>query len=316
MKQSLLLSLFLMLYLGLQGQNFSPVGAEWTLGFKTFGLYFDLETDIRSIHVPEEQMKAGKLCRVMVGNVWPTSPSQSDSNFVYNDSGAVYAWYKGVGMFQKVYDFNATVGDSWNIYVDQIPWAADTMLIDTMSITVDSVFNEVIDGVTSQSYLYSVVHHMNANTDQGCIDMGLEYFASGEKANSILGSGFFMFPVPTALCLTDIYGLPFLGRAQTCYTDDDITYTDLNGEPFCDYQNVGLSDVVNSVVQTRVNYTSLQIELMNSNKPTDISIYDISGKLLRHKKNSMYIDIAGLNSGIYILKMVGEKGIETQKIKL
>lgn len=157
---------------------------------------------------------------------------------------------------------------------------------------------------------------MNVNTDQGCVDMGLEYFASGEKANNKLGSGFFMFPVPTALCLTDIYGLPFLGRAQTCYTDDDITYTDLNGEPFCDYQNVGLPNTENSVVQTRVNYTSQQIELLSLNESVDLELYDISGKLIKQKKKSTWIDIAGLTPGIYVLKITGKHSQEAQKNKL
>lgn len=316
MKQPLLLSLFLMLCLGLQGQDFAPVNAEWTLGYKTWGLNFDLETAIRSIEVPNEQMKSGKLCRVMIGDVSPNSPTHGSTNYVYNENGAVYAWYESEGMFQKVFDFDASVGESWDIYVDQLAWDIDSTMLDTMTITIDSVFNEIIDGVTTQSYMYSVAHKMNENTSLWCQDMQLEYNEIGLKANSKLGSGFFIFPVPTELCVTDIYGPPFMGRAQTCYTDDELTYSDLNGEPHCDYQNVGLSEITHLEHNTRVDYNTLQIEVLNVEYPVDMMLYDISGKLVRQRKQSKQMDISGLTSGIYILKMDGDESSIAQKIKL
>ncbi|MFH2143002.1 MAG: T9SS type A sorting domain-containing protein, partial [Bacteroidota bacterium] len=87
-----------------------------------------------------------------------------------------------------------------------------------------------------------------------------------------------------------------------------------------------LSDIlyVNSVDnQVRIRVypnpadTQLKIALKNNNLPADVSLYDIHGNLILSEKlieNERHIDVSDIAPGVYLLKVVGEKEVYTNKV--
>lgn len=298
----------------LMAQNFAPVGAEWTMGYKEYNIFTEtIESKFRTVKVVGEQMKNGKNCRVISGNVSPHNPANSPSNYVYNENNAVYAYFEDEDMFQKIFDFGAAVGDSWEILIES--GYEPNNLMDTVKITVDSIFVEVLDGVSTNSYMSTVLYTRHDSSEcsyVGDMGPGMPY-----KVNSKLGIGFYLFPVLMELCVFDPYLQSILEPKVRCYTDDEITYSDLGPLPSCDYQNVGLIDFNEQELDIFVNQQSRQIEIKHlEDENMSLTLYDMSGKLLLQTQNTNQLDISNIQSGMYIIHVTQGKEHYKQSLKL
>ncbi|WP_298545589.1 endo-1,4-beta-xylanase [uncultured Aquimarina sp.] len=67
-----------------------------------------------------------------------------------------------------------------------------------------------------------------------------------------------------------------------------------------------------------VTGNSIQIEFLDSNIPHRVSLYDVQGKMIQNmnpkNNNSIVIDASKLATGMYILKIIGNKEIYTEQI--
>lgn len=304
--------LFFSVCLSLNAQNFAPVGAEWTMGFVTPVIqnnsisYYD---SYKVIHVADEVMKEGKLCRVLVGETQPHSPNRIDTNYIYNENNAVYAWYETENRFQKIYDFGASVGDSWDILINEnmdiIP------VIDTFRVSIDSVFEETIDGVLTNSYLFSTSFIYFDSSS--CLY--INYDLDQSKTNSKLGYPYYIFPFLNELCATDVYPMDEVNPKLRCYTDFEIDYHDLGNLSSCDYQNFGLEDYVIDGIEIKMN--TRQIDIISENESLyDLSIYTVNGQKLRSSKHAKSIDVSGIHKGVYILFIQNGNAKFSRKIKI
>ena len=304
--------ILLFTYFPIHAQDFAPVGAEWTLGFEAPGPTQWVHA-YKTVNVVDEQMKEGKLCRVLVGQTQPHSPNFIDSNFVYNDSTAVYAWFRKESMFQKVFDFSAQVNDTWDILIDEgfnaIP------VIDTFRIHVDSVYTEQIGGVSTNSYTFSIEYLSHDST----LCPQYNYSLSGVRANSKLGYGYYVFPVMNNLCVTDPYTMSELHPHLRCYTDFETNYTDLNtmlgNFPSCDYSTVGVDEIDVSTLNIRVDENTILVDQDHQDLYT-MTLYNIHGQQVCMSTNTQSLDVSGIQQGLYIVHLKNKGTNVSKKIKL
>lgn len=292
-------------------QDFAPVGAEWTLGFKTYGLTPspDLFDAYKTVKITHEEMKEGKLCRVIEGDIQPHGPNGGIVNYVYNENNAVYAWFEQEQHFQEVFDFSAEVGDSWDILVSE-DLSAD-LIIDTFRVHVDSVYIELLDGESTNSYRYSLEYLAHDST----MCPTFNYSAVDLVANSKLGSGYYILPVINLLCVIDPYPMNESYQTVRCYSDADINYSNLGSIPFCDYFNLSANDIVDHGTSIQINKTSVDII---SEKETDyaLTLYTLKGQILKATRQTTSLDISGIQEGLYILQVQNNDINISHKIKL
>ena len=301
-----------MLSLGFS-QTFAPVGAEWIMGY-TVPLTSD-QNGYRTITVVGDTIINGIACRIIEGDLGPHTANLFGDNYVYEQGGQVFAYFDQINQFQKIFDFDAIVGDSWNIVVHE---TATNAVFDTFQITVDSTFIEVLDGDSTKSYLYSLEFLPSEGSQcPGFYDD--DYFVGlyDLKANNKLGAGHYLFPVPTSICISDIYDMEWDGHLR-CYTDDNITYTSLPASvPNCTYQNISVEEV-KQPEQQLVWIMHENLVKVEHQKPEEsqFSVYDITGRLFMLQRNVEYIDVSELGTGIYIVEYKTPKQMLTLKISL
>jgi len=312
---NLINSFFLLASFTGMAQTFAPLGAEWTIGYTTPGsVPFTFYDAYRTIQVSDEQMKEGKHCQVIVGECEPHSPNRgSDTNYVYTEDEAVYAWYSQENRFQKVFDFGEPAGTSWDVLISEPQWANGAMLLDTFRITIDSTYVELLNGVSTDSYNFSMNY---LGHDSSACESFYDYSIEGLKANSKLGFESWLFPVINALCVTDPYSMMEISPITRCYQDDEVTYSNLGSIPSCYYQNVGVEESNQMAVEINVNSAQgiLQIKNWNVEEPFQIHIYNRAGQLLINQSDLESIDVSGYTSGIYLVKLFNTKKTHTQKV--
>ncbi len=125
--------LVLISYSGLS-QEWAPMGATWH--------YTELEAfaptvDFFKIKVTGTQLIHGKLCKRLTTNDIPIgNPISSTNNFTYEENDTVYWYSPDLDSLMIMYDFNAGVGDSWDLLLLDHNNLPD---LDTLRVSVDSV---------------------------------------------------------------------------------------------------------------------------------------------------------------------------------
>lgn len=300
-------------YNSLSAQTFAPIGAEWTMGYQLPNTMD--EFGFRTINVTGDTIKNGISCRIIEGDLGPHSANLFGDNYIYEDGGKVYAYYDQINQFQKIFDFDAEVGESWEIIVHE---TATNAVFDTFEITIDSTFVEILDGDSTKSYLYSLDFIPSGGSQ--CPDfIEFEPLEYDLKANSKLGAGHYLFPVPTIICVADIYQMEWNGRLR-CYLDNDINYSDLTSNiPNCTYQNISIEEMGNEYIELVWNSTLNIVSIINLNETNTIGefiVYDMNGKVVLKQNNSTPLNISHLLPSLYIVEFKYAQGIQRLKISL
>ncbi len=273
------------------------------------------EYGYRTINVTGDTIKNGISCRIVEGDLGPHSANLFGDNYIYEDGGEVYAYYDQINQFQKIFDFDAEVGESWQIIVHE---TATNAVFDSFEITIDSTFVEILDGDTTNSYLYTLQFLPSEGSQcPGLMDdLAFEYDL---KANSKLGAGHYLFPVPTTICVADIYQMEWDGRLR-CYSDNDINYSDLTSNiPNCTYQNISIEEIEDERLELVWNNTSNIVSMVNVNGTNtigDFIVYDMNGKVVLKQNNSIQLKVSHLQSSLYIVEFKYAQGIQRLKISL
>ena len=305
---ALSLMLFTIISSNLYGQTFAPVGAEWIMGYtvpSTLGL-----VSSKTINVIGDTIINGTTCQIISGFVGPHSPhSFGPYNYVYEQGGKVYAYYDQINQFQKVFDFDAQSGENWDIVVHE---NGTNAVFDTFRITIDSTFIEVLDGMSTKSYFYSLTFMPNEGSQ--CLDFYDDFFQGTiHKANNKLGAGFYLFPVPTSPCTADIYELEWLGNVR-CYTDADITYSNLGTNiPSCNYQNITIEEI-EEPVQSLIWDSSLNLIRMKNELKGHFTVYTYDGRIVLRENHKHVLNVSQLDKGIYIVEFLSNT--KRQNIKI
>lgn len=84
----------------------------------------------------------------------------------------------------------------------------------------------------------------------------------------------------------------------------------------CPYFNIGIEEIKAEDIVAKVypNPVSNALNIETKEKVDNIILYDILGKEVLRTKKTNDIDVSNLNNGVYILKLMTEKGIRENKI--
>lgn len=180
----------------------------------------------------------------------------------------------------QIYDFTLEVGDTMNIYYD---W-----------MVVDSISSIEINGEDRKHMYFS------------CYGQGglLEHWIEGIGSNfGVLQSGG---------CFVVGYKTIFLCMSE----DGELIYMNPNYSS-CYFNNTEIVELHNPKIQVYPNPTKDKINIKKSEnvKIETITIIDIIGKkLLEFDKDRNELDLSGLSSGIYLLKLTFGNDIIIKKI--
>ncbi|MBP1644859.1 MAG: Protein of unknown function precursor containing leucine-rich repeat and a C-terminal secretion [Bacteroidetes bacterium] len=99
--------------------------------------------------------------------------------------------------------------------------------------------------------------------------------------------------------------------------DDSISYTDIvNTNYACPYFTLVIEDIKREEIVAKVypNPVSNALNIETMENVENVILYDVLGKEVMCTKKTNDIDVSNLNNGIYILKLITEKGIGEYKI--
>lgn len=295
------------LQLNAQTFEFAPIGASWWYNSNEISAvgYMQIES-------VGDTVILSKLCRILKKTkhyIDLSSPDHDEHTYeagyeyIFQDDSLIY--YYSDGTFWTLYDFTASVGDTWQVYYND-PDVISLSECDSLgTIEVTERSDTIIDGfnlikMQTQHYpgsLWSFYEH---------------------DILERIGSLFYLFPGVTNDCIssTDNY----VPGPLRCYQDAEIGMVKFSEEE-CDYIYLGVSEIsdnlfniwpnpADGIIYVRGNYTEdVQLEF------SDITGKNIPVNALRSSADILSANISFLPAGIYFINIYDENiYIGTQKI--
>lgn len=211
--------------------------------------------------------------------------------YTYENNGVAYLWYENA--WDTLYNFNATVGESWRMAKQPFNGVCDSNSI----LTVTAIGTKVINAVTLN---YLVVD----------FNFPVEYSDTIVEKIGFIGS--YMFPYDGCDGALDVNE----GGAFRCYQDNGFAAYKPYYSQSCDFiYSVGIEEnTTNNSIKIVPNPAAEQISIIGILKPdTEFIISDSFGKNWSFDKIDNNIDIANLPSGVYILTILDGSGVNQHK---
>lgn len=272
------------------GQNWCDSGANWKYSF--INVAVEGYTEIK---YAGDTIISGQPAKILDKHLYAydyifTQPIDFDlgQEYTYENNGVVFLWYNN--SWDTLYNFNATVGESWRMAKQPITNACDT----NSTLTVISTGSKIINAIPL-NYLV-VEYNYGGFMPSGITDTIVE------KIGFIGG-----YMLPYDACDGALDGNE--GGMFRCYEDDSfITYNPHYNEA-CDYI-VGLNESIPSPnLEIVPNPANTLIELLGLDEPADIMIMDLHGKAWPIIEENNMINVHELPNGIYILSIRKSSGI-------
>lgn len=293
-----------------QTHEFAPIGAEWYYEYQKPFIkgYVHITVNHDTIIKDVKCRKLTKvlygfdyyegLCKRLIGYEYVTQ--SNDSVMIYRD-----------GAFCMLFDFGASVGDTWTLIGNNIPCEQSYGLAHVVGIGADTISGQVLKYVKIINDQYSYWGYGDCMVGEPCRDTVKIFERIGPIKEYLL---------PEQHCLFD-YGE---GGLLRCYIDDDIgclhfSWTGINVN--CDYINDDYqsTDDINhgcqSVIYPNPCHDFIHIILDGIN---DVYLYDNQGTTVFQLKNivgnSLDIDMSDCPKGLYLLKNTNDTKVSTHKI--
>jgi len=306
-KKKSLLIFFILLFTpcALFSQDWAPIGAKWHYDSMDGG-----QSPPSSSYYLYESTKDttinSKSCRKIEVTYYSSQYGTviQPSEYMYSDSGKVYYYWSGD--FRVLYDFNATTGDTIQVYNRLIP---DTNAYYSITdFRVDSV--KLLKDVITDTSLYNNIDSLKLQYLRPVSTHGYWVSFGSYPIIENIGSADEMFP-------TASFTIPEKDGPLRCYQYDTLLY-----KPFlldCDYWiPTSIPDLL-TVQQNIVVYpnpTTGQITITNLPKQTTgIIVYNVLGELVYDSPFiNRHIDLSCLPVGIYMLHIVQGEPIFRKKV--
>ena len=288
MKSLFVIFLVLIINSILPAQTFAPVGAEWY--YCEGHAFSDDETFIKAT-VTKDTVIQNKQSRKIVSDwvCWNVSEIQ----YVHSSGDSVFLFDPLLNSFKLIYDFGADVGDTIRIPI--VDWDGS---IDSVLVSIEVVSTIEINNIELR---HQFVTYLVKDSFSG----GIQFYSYSSEVAEIIGdiNFLFNFPVNASIVCDANYSC-----GLRCYEDSYLGHYETGQAPSCNFISVGLEEpTVNSLglypnpTINKVYFatTPLNIKL--------IELIDHTGRFVKKFFTSEEISLAGLNDGMYFLKITDEQ---------
>jgi len=281
-----------------QTNEFAPIGAKWWYDYS----YFSLD-GYKTLESVGDTIIDGKTCRIIASTIFAKDLANPDpvldtiylnNTYIYSDSGVVYNYT--LGSFYTLYDFNSTVGDSWEVGGVSLDGICDS----TGQIQVES--NSII---TINTFDLNQIYTSSIATD---------YWNFGTvPIIERIGSLNFLFATPQE-CLFDFYE----GGPLRCYYDNEFGYYNVDTSVSCDFVLSMNQESLNPYIHIWPNpFTeriNISIPLLQSNLL--LNIYNLNGLLIHQQQCEPFTSIpcSDFSKGLYIIEFSSSFFHKTYKL--
>lgn len=305
MKRILFSSFLILLSISLQSQTWIDNNAKWTFDYWNVG-----EWGTYTFTYTSDTILLGEECEAIEtikyrywedqnGNIH-SSVIPFENQYTYSSGDSVFHFYEGD--FYLLYDFSASIGDTWVIAVNENFQCDDTAIVKVTQTGTININNLELRTITLETISSSAI---------GLTGTCVERF--GNEPHIDLDNSFGPFPgyqnCPGAIIEYDI--LTF-----RCYSDENFeTYNPTEIE--CEYLTE-LNEPILLDLRIYPNPTNGEfiIENLDSN-PIRIELYSSNGQLIEQfdfKLSVNRINISDLNNGLYFIKLITERNSTIKKI--
>lgn len=296
MKRMLFSSILILLSISLYSQTWIDNNAKWTFdywnvgewGTYTFTYTSDtilLEKECESIETIKYRYWEGE------NGVIHSSVIPLESQYTYSSGDSVFHFYEGV--FYLLYDFSASVGDTWVIAVNDNFQCDDTAIVQVTQTGTININNQELRTITLETISGSAI---------GLTGTCVERF--GNEPHLFPDNSFGPFPgYQNCGSVFDYDMLTF-----RCYADDTFeTYNPTETE--CDFLTE-LNESIKSNFRIYPNPTNGEFIIENYNlNPIRVELYNSKGQQIKQfdlQLSKNRINLTDLNSGIYYMKLITE----------
>ncbi|MEL6720952.1 MAG: T9SS type A sorting domain-containing protein [Bacteroidota bacterium] len=273
--------------------EWAPIGAEWHYQVSTwdnsdYGFeYIKVERDTVLVE--------GKSCKVFEREfIMPWGNIERNSFVLCEQNGLVEHYLED--QLYTLYDFNAQIGDQWNIILLDGAHELSFMEDANGEVTIDSISLQQIGGVNLKKIHLSLL----SNVDEKYLTDWLF-----SEIVEIIGSNTFIFPKHNP-------DFPN-GYKLNCYSDQNITYKNSDVESQCREVFTSLKEVQKGATSIEIfpNPSIGSITLSKFSAPIQtIRIYSLIGKQVASfsvdikQETSVDIDLSFLPEGTYFLNVL------------
>ena len=298
MKKLILVISLLISSVLLFSQNFAPIGATWHYQSTEMG-----DTSFVKIESVGDTTILGHLCQTI--NL-PETGWLSGTVFVYSTVDSVFLYNHFLTSFQLLYAFNAQVSDSWSFTRK----SSGQSEIDTVRITVNSIFSQTINGNTLRSLdvTYESIPVINWPSST---------WVYNSTIVEHIGDMNYLFHFQHYIGMID--GGPY-PKGLRCYSDNTFGFYDTGLSDSCEHEAtyVGIQKIETSSISIWPNPVQKELHVSASLNIDEIQIFDITGKLIfnlnKNQRMEALIDMSEFDNGIYFVQVTTSKGIEMKKI--
>lgn len=224
-----------------------------------------------------------------------------DTNYVRVDGDTVF--YYQNGQFRVLYNFDSNVGDSWLVYVADISANSNDS---THVIVTEKGFLTIL-GTDYRYFKLETIGFPNYRLSGTFVERFGKYSAPFTVDFS-LGSLFPYNYVQPEFVWTDFF--------QTCFYDESLSYQAFSW-CYLDTTYSGITESKSDLINIFPNPFTDYIHLQGNEKISDIELLDWQGKCLHFFKSYEdvnHFNFKGLESGMYLLKLVYSNQITTKSI--
>lgn len=197
-------------------QGFAPIGATW---YYSEGFVFSGDIGYSKIESIGDTIINSKSCKILKKSKIEGCSNRSYIELFHeNDSGEVFFYDNDLGIFQKLYDFNSGVGESWNIKLAFYD-GTELKIVDSIKYYVDSISYININGYNLKIFHTKVETYRNY----------YEVYHSKSKIIENIGDVDYMFPWSLWFCDDNIIS------GLRCYEDNIIGFYSTGIVDSCNY---------------------------------------------------------------------------------
>lgn len=282
----------------IKGQDFAPIGAEWHYEelFRFSGA-----TDYIKIASEKDTVILGETCRKITKRHKLFCNDRPDVEYLFTRNDTVFFLDTTFNKFQILYDFNAGQNSSWIIETRD-----ESMDIDTLTITVDSISTTQINGqslkIMHVTYVKDDENQPRTYNSTITEKLGdIEYMFNWDHFSFTTCDGNYSNGIR---CYQDgSFGLYSSGLADSCnHASSGIGIEDLNAANLTELFPNPAQDFLDVRFKNQSNYV--------------IELFDLNGQIVKSYKDygsNFKLDLTEVKRGLYLLRVLKENRLVSIK---